>query len=199
MKSLSNSNRNTNCFTSLTSLSCLAFWFEYKQIPPPLLPRKNVPEWSDHFTFRFSPEKKSVNATHFLGFPDCFRHLCQTTSHFQTPFEMSWDAWGEPDVLWAVKRLPSVRVTQCEEDCSRRHWDTAYIQHKRSRISPQSSQLAEPRWINPGSKSGISVHELISTRIKKKKARRGMNGRTVSQKLSQARKKPPPPWILCSY
>ena len=33
----------------------------------------------------------------------------------------------------------------------------------------QSSQLAEPLWTDPGLKSGISVHELIST-LKKKKA-----------------------------
>ena len=30
-------------------------------------------------------------------------------------------------------------------------------------IRPQSSQLAEPLWIDPGVKSGISVRELIST------------------------------------
>ena len=29
---------------------------------------------------------------------------------------------------------------------------------------PQSSQLAEPLWIDPGLKSGISVRELISTK-----------------------------------
>ena len=34
-----------------------------------------------------------------------------------------------------------------------------------------SSQLAEPPWTDPGLKSGISVHELIS--IKKKKAQAG--------------------------
>ena len=28
---------------------------------------------------------------------------------------------------------------------------------------PQSSQLAEPLWTDPGIKSGISVRELIST------------------------------------
>ena len=30
-------------------------------------------------------------------------------------------------------------------------------------IQPQLSQLAEPLWTDPGIKSGISVHELIST------------------------------------
>ena len=34
---------------------------------------------------------------------------------------------------------------------------------------PQSSQLAEPLWVYRGLKSGISVHELISTSKKKKK------------------------------
>ena len=42
---------------------------------------------------------------------------------------------------------------------------------------PQSSQLGEPLWTDPGIKSGISVRELISaSKKKKKKCRRGMNG-----------------------
>ena len=45
----------------------------------------------------------------------------------------------------------------------------------------QSSQLAEPLWTDPGIKSGISVRELISSLKKKKKRRRGMNGRTFSR------------------
>ena len=52
----------------------------------------------------------------------------------------------------------------------------------------QSSQLAEPLWTDPGLKSGISVHELISTL--KKKRRRGMNCQIFSQKYSHARRKP---------
>ena len=51
------------------------------------------------------------------------------------------------------------------------------------KIRPQSSQLAELLWTDPGIRNGgISVHELISTSKKKKKkkekksARRGMNG-----------------------
>ena len=35
---------------------------------------------------------------------------------------------------------------------------------------PQSSQLAEPLWTDPGRKNGISVHELISTLKKKAQA-----------------------------
>ena len=45
----------------------------------------------------------------------------------------------------------------------------------------QSSRLAEPLWTDPGIKSGISVHELISTLKKRKKCRQGMNGQTFSQ------------------
>ena len=33
---------------------------------------------------------------------------------------------------------------------------------------PQSSQLAEPLWTDPGLRNGISVRELISTKKKKK-------------------------------
>ena len=54
-------------------------------------------------------------------------------------------------------------------------------------IWPQSSQIAEPLWTDPGIKSGISVCELISTFKKNdnnfKKRWREMNGRTLSQNL----------------
>ena len=36
----------------------------------------------------------------------------------------------------------------------------------REHLGPQSSQLAQPLWTDPGKKSGISVYQLIS--IKKK-------------------------------
>ena len=45
---------------------------------------------------------------------------------------------------------------------------------------PQSSQLAEPLWTDPGLKSEISVRELISIQ-KKKKCRRGSNAPTFPQ------------------
>ena len=50
-------------------------------------------------------------------------------------------------------------------------------------IQPQSSQLTEPLWTDPGPKSGISVRKRISTLKKKKKKRHGweMNGQTFSQ------------------
>ena len=38
---------------------------------------------------------------------------------------------------------------------------------------PQSSQLAEPLWTDPGLKSGITVREVISTLKKKKKSAGG--------------------------
>ena len=49
-------------------------------------------------------------------------------------------------------------------------------------VQPQSSQLTEPLWTDPGIKSKISMCELISTSKKKekKKHRLGMNGRTFS-------------------
>ena len=61
---------------------------------------------------------------------------------------------------------------------------------------PQSSQLAEPLWTDPGLKSGISLHELISISEKNnnkngqtnKKRRRGMNGLTFSQILANEEK-----------
>ena len=60
---------------------------------------------------------------------------------------------------------------------------------------PQSSQLAEPLWTDPGLKSGISVCELISTSKKQtnKKARKAQAGSEWSNtlpKFMQTRKKP---------
>ena len=47
---------------------------------------------------------------------------------------------------------------------------------------PQSSQLADPLWTDPGLRSGISMRDLISTlkKERKKNRRRGMNCRAFS-------------------
>ena len=50
----------------------------------------------------------------------------------------------------------------------------------------QSSQLATSLWTDPGLKSGISVRKLIP---RKKKCRRGMNGRTPTQNLRKRAKR----------
>ena len=56
----------------------------------------------------------------------------------------------------------------------------------------QLSQLADPLWTDPGIKSWISVHELISTTKKKKKKAQARNEwLNIFPKYSQARKKPP--------
>ena len=58
----------------------------------------------------------------------------------------------------------------------------------------KSSQLAEPLWTDPGLKSGITLHELISTlKKKKKKAQAGNELSNILPKSSHARKKPPTP------
>ena len=54
------------------------------------------------------------------------------------------------------------------------------------------SRLAEPLWTDPGVKSGISVHELISTK-KNKQAQAGNERSNILPKSSQARIRPPPP------
>ena len=65
-------------------------------------------------------------------------------------------------------------------------------------IQPQSSQLAEPLWTDPGIKSAFSVHELISTSKKKKKKRKKKKAQSGNEwsnflpKSSQTMKKPPP-------
>ena len=56
---------------------------------------------------------------------------------------------------------------------------------------PQSSQLAEPLWNDPGLRSGIRVRDLISK--KKKKSAGGKWFVEHSSKSSHAKKKPPPP------
>ena len=59
---------------------------------------------------------------------------------------------------------------------------------------PQSSQLAEPLWTDPGLKSGISVNELISTKNKQtNKTWAGIECSNLLQKSSQAGKELPPP------
>ena len=56
---------------------------------------------------------------------------------------------------------------------------------------PQSSQLAKPLWTYTSLKSGISVHELIFTKKKKKKAQTMNEQTNIFPKSLQARKKPP--------
>ena len=72
-------------------------------------------------------------------------------------------------------------------------------------VRPQSSQLAEPLWTDPSSKSGVSVRELISTSKTKtkqkrnknkqinKKAQAGNEWSNILPKFSPARKEPPLP------
>ena len=55
---------------------------------------------------------------------------------------------------------------------------------------PQSSQLAEPLWTDPGLKSGISVQELISTlNTKQKRAGGGINGQIKKRPLLHSMEK----------
>ena len=59
---------------------------------------------------------------------------------------------------------------------------------------PQSSQLTEPLLTDPGLKSGISLHKLISALKKeRKKAQAGNGWLNILPKSSQMRKTPPPP------
>ena len=51
----------------------------------------------------------------------------------------------------------------------RTYQETSLHATRQGDTRPQSSQLAEPLWTDPGLKSGISVHELNSTSKKKKK------------------------------
>ena len=54
------------------------------------------------------------------------------------------------------------------------------IRNLSGNIWTQPSKLPEPLWTDPGLKSGISVHELISTSKKKKKCTWGINGQTFA-------------------
>ena len=58
-------------------------------------------------------------------------------------------------------------------------------------IWPQLSQLTEPLWTDPGTKSVISVRELISTLKKKRQAKNEWSN--ILPTSAQARIKPPPP------
>ena len=48
-------------------------------------------------------------------------------------------------------------------DPMKSEWADYAVQAWSGNTRPQSSQLAEPLWTDPGLKSGISVRELIST------------------------------------
>ena len=67
---------------------------------------------------------------------------------------------------------------------------TAHTQLVSGNTRPQSSQLAEPLWTDPDIKSGISVHELISTsKTKTEKRRRGMMAEHSIKILASEEKK----------
>ena len=51
---------------------------------------------------------------------------------------------------------------------------SSHVRNLLGNIRPQSCQLAEPLWTDPGIKRGISVRELISTSKKKKKSAGGI-------------------------
>ena len=55
-------------------------------------------------------------------------------------------------------------------------------------IRPQSSQLGEPRWTDPGIKSEISARELISTSKKKKKKKERKKEKKKKKKRRRRRK-----------
>ena len=61
-------------------------------------------------------------------------------------------------------------------------------------FGPQSSQLAEPLWADPGKKSEINVRELISiSKRKERKKKKAWNEwSNILLKFSPARKEPPP-------
>ena len=59
------------------------------------------------------------------------------------------------------------------------HENHGWFPNSSRNIRPQSSQLAEPLWTDPGIKSGIRVRELsLHKKKKRKKEQGGMNGWT---------------------
>ena len=56
-------------------------------------------------------------------------------------------------------------------------------------IRPQSSQLGEPRWTDPGIKSEISARELISTSKKKKKKKKERKKKKKRKEKKKKKKK----------
>ena len=74
----------------------------------------------------------------------------------------------------------------------RTYWETSSHTINQGTLS-QSCKLAKPPWTDPGLKSGISVHELISTVKKKKTAQMENELSNILPESLQARKKPSPP------
>ena len=68
---------------------------------------------------------------------------------------------------------------------------------RQGNIRPQSLQLAELLWTDPGLlKSGISMGELTTSKKKHQKMQAGSKWRNILPKSLQVRKEPPPPPVL---
>ena len=72
------------------------------------------------------------------------------------------------------------------------HKENEVTRNSSGNTQPQSSQLAQPLWTDPGLKNGTSMRKLIST-LKKKKAQAGNKLSNPLPKSLNARKKLPPP------
>ena len=108
--------------------------------------------------------------------------------------------------IWKMIVLCTSALFLCSESEMRRsflrYFDRVSVCYHIKRLSQfQLSQLAEPLWTDPDTKSGISVLELISTlRKKRKKMRVRNNSRTFSQNPNKGGKSPPKCyWLRLSY
>ena len=118
--------------------------------------------------------------------------LAFNTGQFVSPFLNRRVPHGSPYLLSEVGvrwlcRCPGIERKPTRNELTR---------NSSGNTRPQSFQLAEPLWTDPGQRSGISVCDLIST-LKKKKRRRGMNCQAFfpnpRKRGKSHRLSPPPP------
>ena len=120
------------------------------------------------------------------------------------PFHLALPQWHAKDPGHSAKNAGGrlhlkmhTSLTQRSRSGLSKHRVGAYQGNELTRNSsgntrPQSSQLAEPLWTDPGVKSGISVREPIS--ISKKKKKKGADRECTAKlfkKIPAAMKKPP--------
>ena len=113
-----------------------------------------------HFHLRVTAVARKIHRSF------CQKCRWQVTPKHAYTFDPTKSEWADCVAVQAWCGYLSEKFTR---NSSRKTW-------------PQSSQLAEPLWTDPGVRSGINVCELISTTKEEKKHRQGMNDQTFSPK-----------------
>ena len=111
--------------------------------------------------------------------PRTFCQKCRCRLHLNMHTPLTQRSWSGADYATVQAKCGNLSENELTRNSSGNTW-------------PQSSQLAEPLWTDPGLRNGISVCNLISTL--KKKRRQGINCWTFSPNPHTHAPPPPPSW-----